>query len=322
MLNDGVGTALLLPTRVRQAIGCGMVENLDNHQRKHYRAIWISDVHLGTRHAQVGKLLDFLRDTECEHLYIVGDFIDGWQLRRKWYWADDYNVLIQKLLRKNRKQTRVTFITGNHDEFLEKFLGLSFGAVRLAERAVHTTADGKEFLVIHGHQFDGLSHFNRLLDRVGSVLYDRILDLNVWINRARRGLGFGYWSFASYIKLKAKAAVKYVTDYEDAMIQFARKSEMAGVICGHIHRPEIRDVGGVLYLNCGDWVENCTALAEDFNGNFSLIKFHENNVHSPGRGPGSHDPGHRDERNAPAPRPSARRGRCRHEPDARPAEFL
>ena len=145
----------------------------------HYRAIWISDVHLGTKHAQVGKLLEFLRDTESAHLYIVGDFIDGWQLRRKWFWDDDYNTLIQKLLRKNRKHTRVTFITGNHDEFLEKFFGIAFGTVRLAERAVHTGVDGKQYLVIHGHQFDGLVHFNRLLERVGTVLYDKILDMNV-----------------------------------------------------------------------------------------------------------------------------------------------
>ena len=293
-----------------------MVANLNSRPAEiaSYRSIWISDVHLGTKHAQVGKLLEFLRDTECEHLYIVGDFIDGWQLRRKWYWAEDYNVLIQKLLRKNRKKTRVTLVFGNHDEFLEKFVGMSFGAVKCVERVVHTAADGKRFLVIHGHQFDGLSHFNRLLDRVGSALYDRILD--------RRTLGFGYWSFASYIKLKAKAAVKYVTDYEDAMIQFARKCGMSGVICGHIHRPEIRDLGDVFYMNCGDWVENCTALAEDFEGKFTLIKFHENNVHSAGGRPGPHDAGHRDERDAATAWPSDSGGRGRHEPDPQPAEVL
>jgi UDP-2,3-diacylglucosamine pyrophosphatase LpxH len=240
-----------------------------------YRSIWISDVHLGTRHSQVGKLLDFLRETECEQLYIVGDFIDGWQLRRKWYWTEEYNLLVQKLLRKNRKQTQVTFIIGNHDEFLEQFLGLNFGAVQLAERTVHIAADGKRYVVLHGHQFDGLAHFNRLLDRVGSALYERILDMNIWVNRVRRLLGFGYWSFASYIKLKAKRAMKYVNDYEEALIQFARKSEACGVICGHIHRPEIRQVGEVVYMNCGDWIENCTALVEDFTGKISLINFHE-----------------------------------------------
>jgi UDP-2,3-diacylglucosamine pyrophosphatase LpxH len=284
-----------------------------------YRAIWISDVHLGTKHSQVNKLLAFLRDNECEHLYIVGDFIDGWQLRRKWYWTEEYNLLVQKLLRKNRKKTRVTFITGNHDEFLEKFLGISFGTVRLAERVVHTAADGKRYLVIHGHQFDGLSHFNRLLDRVGSALYDRILDLNVWVNRFRRSFGFGYWSFASYIKLKAKSAVKYVTDYEEAMIQFSRKIGMNGVICGHIHRPEIRPVEDFVYMNCGDWVENCTALVEDMTGAFTLITFHEDPVYRSGRGPGAHDPGDRDERDVGAAGPSGRGGAGRPESEPQPA---
>lgn len=287
-----------------------------------YRAIWISDVHLGTKHSQVSRLLDFLRENECDHLYIVGDFIDGWQLRRKWHWADDYNVLIQKLLRKNRKKTRVTFLTGNHDEFLEKFLGITFGTVRLVERTVHTAADGRRFLVLHGHQFDGLAHFNRLLDRVGSALYERILDLNGWINRIRRVLGFGYWSFASYIKLKAKSAVKYVTDYEQAMIQFSRKSGMAGVICGHIHRPEIRQVGEVLYMNCGDWVENCTALVEDVNGQFRLVRFDESDVHSAGRGPGAHDAGDRAERDAATARTSGGGGGRRRQPVTQPAGVL
>jgi UDP-2,3-diacylglucosamine pyrophosphatase LpxH len=274
------------------------------------------------KHSRVTALLDFLRETECDHLYIVGDFIDGWQLRRKWYWTEEYNLLIQKLLRKHRKKTRVTFITGNHDEFLEKFLGMSFGAVRLVERTVHTSADGKRYLVIHGHQFDGLAHFNRLLDRVGSVLYDAILDMNVWVNRVRRSFGFGYWSFASYIKLKAKAAVKYVTDYEQAMIQFSRKSGMAGVICGHIHRPEIREVGGVLYMNCGDWVENCTALAEDFNGKFELIRFYESHVYSPGGRERAHDAGDRDERDAGTSGPPSGGRAGRDEPDPQPAGVL
>jgi UDP-2,3-diacylglucosamine pyrophosphatase LpxH len=238
-----------------------------------YRSIWISDVHLGTRHSRVSSLLEFLRDTECEHLYIVGDFIDGWQLRRKWYWDQHYNVLIQKLLRKSRRRTRLTLITGNHDEFLEQFRGMAFGNIRLLERTVHTAADGKRYLVLHGHQFDGLTHFNRLLDRVGAALFERILDLNVWINRVRRLFGFGYWSFASYIKQKAKSAVKHVSDYEESLIQFARKSGVDGIICGHIHRPEIRNLGDVVYLNCGDWLENCTALVEDFDGKIRLVRF-------------------------------------------------
>jgi len=287
-----------------------------------YRAVWISDVHLGSRHAQVGKLLEFLRDVECERLYIVGDFLDGWLLRRKWYWNDDYNVLIQKLLRKNRKETKVIFLIGNHDEFLEKFCPIGFGSVRLVERAVHVGLDGKRYLVLHGHQFDGLTAHNRLLDRFGSVLYDQILTLNTAVNKVRRRMGFGYWSFASYLKMQAKAAVKYVSDYEHSLIQFTQKKKMAGVICGHIHRPEIRTVDGTLYMNCGDWVENCTALVERLDGKFSLIKCHEDHVHSAGRGPGPHDPGDRGLRDVAAAGPRSDRGPGGREPQPELAFLL
>lgn len=256
-----------------------------------FRSVWISDVHLGTKHAQVDALLEFLRDCDCTYLYLVGDFIDGWQLRSKWHWQDSYNVLIQKLLRKSRKDTRIIYITGNHDEFLEQFLNVTFGSVVLAREAIHTAADGKRYLVLHGHQFDGLTQFNRVLEKVGTRLYDWILDFNLHLNRVRRSLGFGYWSLAAYLKFKAKSAVKYVTEYEDTMLQMARKHDVQGVICGHIHRAEIKTVGDVAYLNCGDWVESCTALVEDFDGTIRLIKFHENNALHTRRGPGSHDSG-------------------------------
>jgi UDP-2,3-diacylglucosamine pyrophosphatase LpxH len=258
-----------------------------------FRSVWISDVHLGTKHARVDTLLDFLRQCECRYLYIVGDFIDGWQLRSKWHWEDRYNVLIQKLLRKSRKSTRIIYLTGNHDEFLEQFVNVNvnFGSVLLAREVIHMAADGRRYLVLHGHQFDGLTHFNRLLDRVGTRLYDWILDFNLYFNRVRRGLGFGYWSVSAYLKYKAKAAMKYVSDYEEAIIQMARKQNVQGVICGHVHRAEIRDTGDVVYLNCGDWVESCTALVEDFDGHIRLLQVHENNVQRTGRGAGTHDAG-------------------------------
>jgi len=265
-------------------------EAFGSSQRR-FRSIWISDVHLGTKHAQVDALLSFLRDNECRYLYLVGDFIDGWHLKSKWHWQDSYNVLIQKLLRKSRKETQIIYITGNHDEFLEQFLGVSFGSVMLAREVIHTAADGKRYLVLHGHQFDGLTQFNRVLEKLGTRLYDWILDFNLHFNRVRRSLGFGYWSLAAYLKFKAKSAVKYVTEYEDTMLQMARKHDVQGVICGHIHRAEMKTVGDVAYLNCGDWVESCTALVEDFDGNIRLIKFHENNALHTRRRPGSHDPG-------------------------------
>lgn len=260
-------------------------------EKMKFRSVWISDIHLGTKHAQVGPLLEFLRQCDCRYLYLVGDFIDGWQLKSRWHWENSYNVLIQKLLRKSRKDTKIIYITGNHDEFLEQFLNVNFGSVLLAREVVHVAADGKRYLVLHGHQFDGLTHFNRLLDRVGTRLYDWILDFNLYFNKLRRSLGFGYWSVAAYLKFKAKAAMKYVSDYEEAIISMARKQNVHGVICGHVHRAEIRDEDGVQYLNCGDWVESCTALVEDFEGNIRLLHFHENNVQHTGGGPRSHDAG-------------------------------
>lgn len=256
---------------------------------RRYRSIWISDIHLGTRHARVDELLEFLRETECRYLYVVGDFLDGWQLRSKWHWENSYNVLIQKLLRKSRKETQIVYLTGNHDEFLDQFLGMNFGSVVLAREVIHTAADGKRYLVLHGHQFDGVMHFNRLLDRVGTKLYDWILDFNLHFNRVRRMLGFGYWSIAAYLKYKAKAAVKYVTDFENAILQAARKHDVQGIICGHIHRPEIKTVDGITYLNSGDWVESCTALVEEFDGTIKLVHFHETDAVRARRGKRSHD---------------------------------
>jgi UDP-2,3-diacylglucosamine pyrophosphatase LpxH len=201
-------------------------------------------------------------------------------------------------LRKSRKNTRVVYITGNHDEFLDDFTGVRFGSVTLAKQVIHVAADGVRYLVLHGHQADGLTHFNRLLERVGSHVYDAILNLNLYFNRFRRSLGFGYWSMAAYLKFKAKAAVQYVTDYEQTIAQMARKQNAEGVICGHIHRAEIKDIGGVRYLNCGDWVESCTALVEDFDGTIRLLNLHENPVLHSGRGPGSPDPGDGDARDS------------------------
>ena len=240
-----------------------------------YRSIWISDLHLGSRHSQAESLLAFLKNVECEHLYLVGDIVDGWELRRRWWWDTHANTVVQKVLRLNRKQTQVTYLIGNHDEFLGDFLGLDIGGVALAERVVHEAADGRRYLVMHGHQLDGLVYFNRLLERVGSRLYDWILEFNLHFNRVRRRLGFGYWSVSAQLKLQAKSAVRYITRYEEGMVHMARQAGVSGIICGHIHRAEMRRVDDILYLNCGDWVESCTALVEDFEGAIHLIRLTE-----------------------------------------------
>ena len=245
-----------------------------------YRSIWISDVHLGSRHAQTELLLDFLRHHHCRQLYLVGDIVDGWELRRRWLWDAASNTVIQKILRIHRKETRVTYICGNHDEFLQQFIGLSVGGVRVVNHAIHIGADRRRYLVIHGHQLDGLVHFNRLLERVGSRLYDLILTLNTHFNRLRRRLGFGYWSVSSYLKHNTKSAVRYITRFEDGMVQLAQKHRVQGVICGHIHRAEQRQIHGLNYFNCGDWVESCTALVEDFEGRFQILRWHERRANS------------------------------------------
>jgi UDP-2,3-diacylglucosamine pyrophosphatase LpxH len=248
-------------------------------------------VHLGSKHSQVAALLRFLKENESEYIYIVGDFIDGWELKRGWRWQGDYNTLVQKILRKDRKKTKVTLLYGNHDEFLENFKGMRFGNVRIQERAIHTGADGRRYLVLHGHQFDGLTRFNRMLEKAGSRLYDVILDINLYANRIGRRLGFGYWSLSQYLKMKAKSAVQYIGQYEEAMVHMAHKHKADGIICGHIHRAEIKDVRGVRYMNCGDWVESCSALVEGFDGSFKIVHCYENSFYSAGGREGAHDSG-------------------------------
>ena len=280
-----------------------------------YRSIWISDVHLGSQHARTGPLLDFLRENDCRYLYLVGDIVDAWELKRKWRWSDETNTVIQKVLRKNRKATKVFYVHGNHDEFLADYNGLELGGLQFAERFIHTAADGKRYLVLHGHQFDGLVQFNRVLEKIGSHAYDLVLAFNLQFNRARRRLGFGYWSLSAYLKFKAKSAVKYVTNFEDAMSQMARRHDVDGIICGHIHRAEMRDMGGVRYLNCGDWVESCTAIAEDFDGKFHLITQHQNAHDGAGVGQGAHNANVSSATVVPAPWASDRsraRGKGRH----------
>lgn len=242
---------------------------------KQYNAIFISDVHMGTKHAQVDKLLTFLKETECRHLYIVGDLIDGWELKRKWYWDDTHNLLVQKLLRKSRHHTNITYITGNHDEFVEQFIGQNFGGVKIMKKTMHTGVHGKRYLVMHGHQFDGLVHCGRLLERIGSAAYQYVLSANTLFNKLRRRFGFGYWSLARFVKMNTKRAVKFITDFEDGMVSMARAKKVDGIICGHIHMPEIRKIDNMDYLNCGDWVENCTALVEDLSGDMQLIDWYE-----------------------------------------------
>jgi len=243
----------------------------DAAPRYRFRSIWISDVHLGTPTCQAEHLLDFLKHTESAHLYLVGDIIDGWQLRRRWYWPQTHNDVVQKLLRKARKGTRVVYVAGNHDEVMRHFLGLAFGGIDVVDEAEHVTADGRRLLVIHGDLFDAVVQGARWLAYVGDQAYLFTLKLNQWFNSARAKLGLPYWSLAQFLKQKVKNAVSYISDFEQALASEARRRGFAGVVCGHIHKAEIRDIDGILYCNDGDWVESLSALVELESGELRVI---------------------------------------------------
>jgi UDP-2,3-diacylglucosamine pyrophosphatase LpxH len=235
-----------------------------------YRTGWISDVHLGTRGSQAERLLDFLRENEFETLYVVGDLIDVWSLRRGIYWPQAHNDVLQKLLRAGRKGTRIIYIPGNHDEFVSGFLG-DFGAVRIEPRAIHVTADGRRLLVIHGHELDAVIQNIKWLAYIGDVGYQLLLRLNGPINFLRRLIGREYWSLSAYVKKSVKDAVSYIGKFEEGIVRFAREDEVDGVVCGHIHSPAVHLFDGVTYYNCGDWVESLSALLEHADGRIELI---------------------------------------------------
>jgi UDP-2,3-diacylglucosamine pyrophosphatase LpxH len=246
-------------------------EPVDEPRRRRYRSVWISDLHLGTPGCQAVALLDFLKHVESDHLFLVGDIIDGWQLRRSWYWPQAHNDVVQKLLRKARKGTRVVFIPGNHDEFARRYVEHNFGGIDVAEDWIHRTADGRRLWVVHGDLFDGVIQCAKWLAHVGDTLYELALKLNRWLNSARARLGLPYWSLSRYLKLKVKRAVSYVGDFEAAVAREARKRGVHGVVCGHIHHAELRDIDGILYANDGDWVESLTALVEHADGRLEII---------------------------------------------------
>lgn len=245
----------------------------DEPEPTRFRTIFISDVHLGKRGCQADLLLDFLKHNDAETFYLVGDIIDGWALKGGWYWPQSHNDVIQKLLRKVRKGARMTFIPGNHDEFARSYLGMNFGGVDVEDRAIHQTADGRRFLVIHGDQFDIVVSHAKWLALLGDWAYEAALFSNYWFNRARRALGFPYWSFSAWAKLKVKDAVKFIGSFEKTLAEEARRQGVDGVICGHIHHAVVQDMDGVEYVNCGDFVESCTAIAEHFDGRLEIIEW-------------------------------------------------
>ena len=240
---------------------------------RRYRTVFISDVHLGTRGCQAELLLDFIRHVECDTLYLVGDIIDGWKLRSGWHWPQSHNDVVQKILRLARKGVNVIYVPGNHDDRVRDFCGVHFGGVVVARDAIHETADGRRFLVLHGDEFDGVVQHAKWLAFVGDYAYRTLIAANTLFNRARRRMGFGYWSLSAFLKTKVKNALQFVENFEAAVADEARRRGVDGVICGHIHKAEMRDIDGISYINDGDWVESCSALVEHADGRLEILEW-------------------------------------------------
>ena len=237
------------------------------------RTLFLSDVHLGTKGCQAETLLDFLRYYDAETIYLVGDIVDGWQLKSGWFWPQAHNDVVQKLLRKARKGTRVIYIPGNHDEFLRDFYGTHLGGIEVVADALHVTATGMHYLVVHGDLFDVVIRHARWLAVLGDKAYDLAIWLNTHFNAIRRMFGLTYWSLSQWAKLRVKNAVNFIGAFEQALAREARRRGADGVICGHIHHAVIRTEKGLAYINCGDWVESCTAVVEHFDGSFEIIRW-------------------------------------------------
>jgi len=240
-----------------------------------YRSIFISDVHLGFRGCRADFLLDFLRNTECEYLYLVGDIIDVWEMKNRLFWPQEHNNVVRTILGKAKHDTKVIYIPGNHDEVLRAYAGMEFGNVSIQMDAIHETATGKRLLVLHGDEFDSVVRVSRWLAMLGNRVYDWLLYLNRWVNVFRRKLGFPYWSLAAFLKHKVKNAVQFISDFEQAVARETARRGVDGVVCGHIHHAEISTLNGVLYCNDGDWVESCTALVERHDGTLELLNWTE-----------------------------------------------
>ena len=238
------------------------------------RSNFLSDIHLGTRGCQADSLLTFLREYEADHLFLLGDIIDFWSMNRSIHWTPAQNTVVQKVLRRARHGEKVVLVPGNHDEALREFVGTSFGDIEVVAEHIHETADGKRLLLIHGDEFDQVTRHHRWVAILGDIAYDALVRINAWISWVRRTLRIsGYWSLAGFAKRKVKSAVSYIFDFEDAVIHTVRERGLDGIVCGHIHSATIRTVDGISYINCGDWVDSCTAIVEHPDGRLELIEW-------------------------------------------------
>jgi len=239
-----------------------------------YKSIFISDIHLGTRDCKAEQLLDFLKNNKTETLYLVGDIIDGWRIQQnKWFWDQSHSNVVQQILKLAKHKTRIVYVAGNHDEFLRPLIpyNIGFGDIEIVNQIEHNGIDGKRYLVIHGDMFDGISSLAPWLSVLGDRGYDLILILNNKLNWVRHKMGFGYWSISAYIKSKVKSAVSFIFEFENNILEYCKKRKFDGIICGHIHHAELKKVEGLMYLNCGDWVESMTAIVEKYDGSWEIV---------------------------------------------------
>lgn len=243
------------------------------HPVKHFRTIWISDIHLGFRGAQADKLLDFLKHTESDYMFLVGDIIDGWKLKNGWYWPQEHNDVVQKILRKARKGCKVLYLPGNHDEFGREYLGFKFGGIQVMNEKIHKLADGRRFLIVHGDQFDVVVRYARWLAFLGDYAYSMAIWANQWVNLFRKMFGLPYWSLSNFLKQRVKTAVNFIGEFEEALVHLAHDRKVDGIVCGHIHHAAMKQIGDIWYCNDGDWVESCTALVEHRDGRLELISW-------------------------------------------------
>ena len=248
-----------------------LLSGFDMTDKQHYPSIFVSDVHLGTRGCQADRLAEFLKAHTCDTLYLVGDIVDGWRLKSGFYWPQAHNNVLRRILTMAKRGTRVIYVTGNHDEFLRKYSPMEIGNLEFVDRVEHTTIDGKRLMVVHGDEFDVVTRYHRWIAFLGDIGYTILLEANTYLNIARRRFGYGYWSLSAWIKYRVKKAVNFISEFEGAIAHQCQKEGYDGAICGHIHHAEIRDIDGVLYMNCGDWVESCTALVEGAQGGFQIL---------------------------------------------------
>ncbi|MBD3766925.1 MAG: UDP-2,3-diacylglucosamine diphosphatase [Gammaproteobacteria bacterium] len=241
---------------------------------KYYRALFISDVHLGSKGCQAEALAEFLKFHHAPVIYLVGDIVDGWRLKKRHFWPQSHTDVIRRLFTKAKRGSRIVYVTGNHDDFLRRYSGIHFGNIELCDEVVHETLSGQKLRVLHGDAYDGVVTCHKWLALLGDWAYESMLHVNRWYNKLRQYWGFGYWSLSAYLKHRVKRAVMYMHEYEHLLMRDAHKAGFDGVVCGHIHHAEIRQTDQGWYGNCGDWVESCTALVEHEDGRMDLLRYH------------------------------------------------